>query len=102
MSKVIYEEVSLCDFWHIIYHSMSFLIGAFSPLTLKVIIDTYVFIDISNLVFLVDFLFLLFPFFFVCVWFNDFLLFYVCVLFFVGFVNLLYVSDLWLPCFSSS
>lgn len=63
MSKVIYEEVSLCDFWHIIYHSMSFLIGAFSPLTLKVIIDTYVFIDISNLVFLVDFLFLLFPFF---------------------------------------
>ena len=64
MSKVIYEDVSLCDFWHIIYHSMSFLIGAFSPLTLKVIIDTYVFIDISNLVFLVDFLFLLCPFFF--------------------------------------
>lgn len=75
------------------------LIGAFDPLTFKEIIDTYVFIGILNLV-SHSLCFFSVPFFFF-VRFEDFLLFYASVLFFLIFVNLLLVLDLWLPCFSS-
>ena len=76
--------------------TLCLLIGTFSPFTFKVIIDRYVFIAIyyyCHLVFLLILYFFFFPF-------DDFLLYYARVLFFFVFVNLLYVFDLWLPCFS--
>ena len=59
-----------------------------------------VLIAILNLVYLLILYFLICPFLFSLLWFDGFLSYYVCVLFLV-FMNLLYVSDLWLPCFSS-
>ena len=56
-------------------------IGAFSPLTFKVIIDRYVFIAFLNLVFQVIICFFFVPFFLIFAfpfWFDEFLL-YVCL-----------------------
>ena len=69
--------------------------GPFSPLTFNVIIDMYVFISILNLVF---HLILCFPFLFFFRW-DGFHLFYAWVLFFSVFVNVIFILDLWLPCF---
>ena len=72
--------------------------GVFISLTFKVINDKHVFIDILNLFFPVDLMFLLYSILF---WVDDFLLFYACVLFFLVYVIALFGFDLWLPCFSS-
>ena len=69
------------------------LFGAFSSLTLKVIIDRYMFIAILNLAFqlILYFFFVPFLFFlFFLLWFNGFLLRYAWVLFFLV---------LWIYCF---
>ena len=68
---------------------MCFLTGTFSAFTFKVIIDR-LFIAILNLVCLLILYFLICPFLFSLLWFDDFLLYCVCVLFLV-FMNLLYV-----------
>ena len=84
-----------------ISHSVS-MIRAFSPLTFKVIIERYVLIVILNLVlqlilwFFVHVFFFVFPF--VVWWFFKY---YVWVSFFLVFVNLFYVFNLWSPWFSS-
>ena len=72
--------------------------GTFSPLTFKVVIDKYVFTGILKLVFQLILCFSFVPFFLSL---DDFLLFYACVLFFLVFVNVIFVFDLWFPCFSS-
>ena len=59
--------------------SLCLLIGAFSPLTFKVIIYKYIFIAILNLVFQLILCFSFVPPFF---WSDDFLLFFAFVLFF--------------------
>lgn len=87
------------SFWQFIHHTMSFLIGAFSSLTFKVIIDIRIYWHFKPCFpgwFFVSSLFL---FFFFLVGLMISFLFYACVLFFVGFVNLLYVSDLWVALF---
>ena len=58
--------------------TLCLLIGAFSPLTLKVIIDKYVFITTLNLVFQLNLCSSFVPFSF---WLDDFHLFYACVIF---------------------
>ena len=73
-------------------------IGAFSPMTFKVVIDTYVFIAILNIVFPVDSMFLLCSFLFLVGWFPFILS---SILFFLVFLNVLFGFDLWLPCFSN-
>ena len=75
------------------------LIGAFSPLTFKVIVDRYVLSAILNLVFQ---LILCFSFLHFFLWLDGFHLFYAWVLFFSGFVNAMFSFDLWLPCFFST
>lgn len=74
--------------------------GVLNPLTFKIIIDTYVFIAIFNLVFwlILSFFFLLFFFSFS---FGGLMIsIYFMLVFFFLCVILLYVFDLWLPCFS--
>ena len=70
--------------------SLCLLMEAFSLLTLKVIIDKYVFIAILNLVFQLILCFPLVPFLF---WLDDFLSFYAHVLFLL-FENVLFGFDL--------
>ena len=77
--------------------TLCLLIGEFSPLTFKVIIDKYVFVAILNLVFQLILCFSFVLFFFRL---DDFLLFYAWVLFFSGSVNVMFDFDLWLLCFS--
>ena len=69
----------------------------FSPLIFK--IDMYIFIAILNFIFQLILCFSVVCFYCFSLWFDDFLLFYACVLFFLVFVNLLCVFDLWLPFF---
>ena len=76
--------------------ALCLLIGAFRPLTFKVIIDRYVFISILTLI--SSWFYVSLPFFF---GFDGFHLFYAWVLFFTVFVNVVFGFDLWLPCFSS-
>ena len=85
----------IVSFFIIQYGTLCLSIGAFSPLTFKVITDEYIFIAILNC-FLFDFMFLLCSLLFLV---DDFFLFYACVLYFLVFVNVLFGSDLWLPCF---
>ena len=69
--------------------TLCLLIGAFSPLTFKLIIVRYDFIAILNLVFQLILYFFFVPFFFFLffiLWFNAFLLYYTCVLFFFLFL----------------
>ena len=57
-----------------------------------------------KLCFPIDFIFLLClsgSFLFILLWFDDFLSYYIYVLFCLVFVSLLYVFDLWLLCFSN-
>ena len=78
--------------------TLCLLIGAFSPLTFKVIIDRYVFIDILNLVFQLILCFSFLLFFFGL---DGFHLFYARMLFFSVFVNAMFGFDVRLPCFLS-
>ena len=80
--------------------TLCLLIGAFNPMTFKVIVDRYVFMAILSLVFL---LILCFFFIYFCFSFCGLMIFFCIMLMFSSlfdFVNLLYVFDLWLPCFS--
>ena len=88
--------VGFCFFIH--YATLCLLIGGFSPLTFKVIIDRCVFIAILDLVFQLNLCFSFLPFFF---WLDGFNLFYAWVLFFSVIVNMMFHLDLWLPCFLS-
>ena len=72
------------------------LIGAFSPLTFKVIIDRWLFIAILNLIFQLILWFSILPFFF---WLDGLQLFSAWVFFFSFFANAMFGFDLWLPCF---
>ena len=73
--------------------TLCLLIGMFSPLTVKVIIDKYACITILNLVFqFIVFLLSSFLFF----WLDDFHLFYAWVLLFLVFVHVVFGFDLWL------
>ena len=78
--------------------TLCLLIGAFSPLTFKVIIDRYLFIAILSLVFQLTLCFSFLLFFF---WSDGFHFFYAWVLFSSVFVNVMFSFDLWLPCFLS-
>ena len=70
-------------FLYTVCHTTS-LIGAFGPLTFKVVIDKYVCNAILDLVFQLILCSSFVPFLF---WLDDLLLFYACVLFFLVFVN---------------
>ena len=65
--------------------TLSLLVGAFSTLTFKVIIDKYVFITLLNPVFQ-----LILCFSFVLLWLDDCLLFYACVFVFLVLVNCIF------------
>ena len=65
--------------------TLSLLVGAFSTLTFKVVIDKYVFITLLNPVFQ-----LILCFSFVLLWLDDCLLFYACVFVFLVLVNCIF------------
>ena len=77
--------------------TLCLLLGAFSPLAFKAIIDKCVFIALLNLVFQLTLRFSFVPFF---LYLDDCLLFYACVLCFLVFVNVTFGCHLRLPCFS--
>ena len=81
------------------YVTLCLLIGAFSPLTFKVITDRWLFIAILNLVIQLILWFSVLPFVF---WLDGLWLFSVWVGFFFSFfANAMFGFGLWLPCFLS-
>ena len=77
--------------------TLCLLIGAFSSLTFKVVIDKYVLIAILNLIFQLILYFSFVSFYF----FGWMLSFYFTFVSFLVFVNGMFDFDLWLPYFSS-
>ena len=79
--------------------TLCLLIGSFSPLTCKVIIDKVVFIAILNLVFQLILCFAFLPFLRGRDWMISFYFMFASLL--LVFVNVFFGFELWLPCFSS-